>query len=261
VPGPRPGIPALLARNLRFSYPPEGRATAPAASTPALNGISLEIRPGGRLAVVGPSGAGKSTLVALLLRFWEGWEGKLELFGHDVRRYQAEDLRQALSVVPQTTHLFAGTIRENLLLSRHDAAEADLWDALRAARLDGTVRGLPSGLDSWIGEQGAFLSGGQRQRLAVARALVRDPAFLILDEPTANLDPATEDELLASLETLVSGRTTLMVTHRLVRMESFDEIAVMKEGRIVERGRHHELLRSGGLYRRLWELQHGALLP
>ncbi len=261
VPGPRPGVPVLLARDLRFSYPPEEGVAAHAAPAPALDGISLEIPPGGRLAVVGPSGAGKSTLIALLLRFWEGWEGDLELFGHDIRRYRAEALRRFLGVVPQTAHLFAGTLRENLLLSRPDATEAEIWDALRAARLDRSVRELPSGLDSWIGEHGAYLSGGQRQRLAIARAILRDPAFLVLDEPTANLDPGTEDELLASLETLVAGRTVLMVTHRLVRMEGFDEIAVMEMGRIVERGRHRELLEAGGLYSRLWELQHGAILP
>ncbi|NOZ93384.1 MAG: thiol reductant ABC exporter subunit CydC [Acidobacteria bacterium] len=261
VPGPRPGVPVLLARNLRFAYPPEDGAAARAVPAPVLDGISLEIPPGARLALVGPSGAGKSTLIALLLRFWEGWEGDLELFGHDIRRYRAEALRRFLGVVPQTTHLFAGTLRENLLLSRPDATEAEIWDALRAARLDRTVRELPSGLDSWIGERGASLSGGQRQRLAIARAILRDPALLVLDEPTANLDPGTEDELLASLETLVTGRTTLMVTHRLVRMESFDEIAVMETGRIVERGCHLQLLEAGGLYRRLWELQHGAVLP
>jgi len=260
VPPPRDGVPVLAVRELRFSYPPgDGSETAP-ATLPALAGLDLELLPGRRLALVGPSGAGKSTLVSLLLRFWDGWEGRLELLGHDIRSYRADDVRAVLGVVPQKTHLFAGSVRENLLLSRPEATEDELWEVLGTARLAETVRSLPSGLDTWIGEQGSSFSGGQRQRLAIARALLRNPVLLILDEPTANLDPGTERELLETLEQATRKLSVLMVTHRLVRMESFHEIAVLDRGRIVEHGRHGELLDRGGLYRRLWDLQHGAVL-
>ncbi len=260
VPPPRSGVPVLLALDLSFSYPAGDEDEPAPPLEPALRGIDLELFPGQRLALVGPSGAGKSTFVALLLKFWEGWEGRLELFGHDIRHYRGDAFRAALGVVPQKAHLFAGTVRENLLLARPDATDDELWATLRIARLARTVRELPSGLDTWIGEHGSALSGGQRQRLAIARTLLREPAFLILDEPTANLDPGTENELLEILEAATSGRTVLMVTHRLVHMEGFDEIAVLDRGRIVERGRHRELLAGGGLYRHLWDLQHGGVL-
>jgi len=260
VPSPGPGVLVLLARDLRFSYPADDERGLDPSDRPALDGLDLELARGRRLALVGPSGAGKSTLVALILRFWEGWEGDLELFGHDVRRYRADDLRSTLGVVPQRVHLFAGTLRENLLLGRPDATDDDLWEALATAQLTDAIRELPSGLDTWIGEQGSSLSGGQRQRLAIARALLRDPVLLILDEPTANLDPGTEEAFLKTLQEATSGRTVLMVTHRLVRMETFDEIAVLDHGKIVERGRHAELLAAGGLYRHLWDLQVGGVL-
>ncbi|HHQ49664.1 MAG TPA: thiol reductant ABC exporter subunit CydC [Acidobacteria bacterium] len=255
IPSPRAGEPLLVVRNLQFAYPAGGDpADAPARS--ALDGLHLDLLPGERLAIVGPSGAGKSTLIALLLRFWEGWEGHLELFGHDVRNYRADALRARLGVVPQRVHLFAGTVRENLLLARPEATEDQLWEALSAAQLARTVRELPAKLDTWIGEYGATLSGGQRQRLAIARALLREPDLLILDEPTANLDPSTEEQLLETLERAASSETVLMVTHRLVRMEGFHRIVVLDRGRVVEEGRHEELLELDGLYRRLWDLQH-----
>ncbi|MCG6964670.1 MAG: thiol reductant ABC exporter subunit CydC [Acidobacteria bacterium] len=232
----------------------------PGSPAPALDGIDLELRAGGSLALVGPSGAGKSTLAALLLRFWEGWEGRIELWGHDIRRYRQEDVRRALGMVSQSTHLFAASVRDNLLLARPDASDAELWAALERGRLAAFVAGLQDGLDTWIGEQGLQLSGGQRQRLALARALLAGPPLLLLDEPTANLDAVTEREVLSAIHEATAGRSTLTITHRLVAMERFDEIVVLDRGRIVARGRHHELLEAGGLYARLWSLQHGQLL-
>jgi ATP-binding cassette, subfamily C, bacterial CydC len=244
--------PAVRVRGLRFAYP--------GSPAPALDDIDLELAHGGRLALVGPSGAGKSTLAAILLRFWEGWEGRLELWGHDIRRYRQEDVRRSIGMISQSTHLFAATIRDNLLLARPDATEPELEAVLESARLAAAVADLPDGLDTWVGEQGLQLSGGQRQRLAIARALLADPPLLLLDEPTADLDTVTEREVLSAIDEATAGRTTLTITHRMVAMERFDDIAVLDRGRIVARGRHAELLNAGGLYARLWSLQHGELL-
>lgn len=244
--------PAVRVRGLSFVYP--------GSPAPALDDIDLELADGGRLALVGPSGAGKSTLAAILLRFWEGWEGRLELWGHDIRRYRQEDARRSIGMISQSTHLFAATIRDNLLLARPDATEPELEAVLESARLAAVVADLPDGLDTWVGEQGLQLSGGQRQRLAIARALLADPPLLLLDEPTADLDTVTEREVLSAIDEATAGRTTLTITHRMVAMERFDDIAVLDRGRIVARGRHAELLDTGGLYARLWSLQHGELL-
>ncbi len=258
-PGPVPaGAPFLRASGLRFRYPSDGEGAG--GERAALRGLDLEVVAGSRVALVGPSGAGKSTLLQLLLRFHDDWEGDLELFGHPIRSYRADHVRAALAVVPQRVHLFSGTLRENLLLAAPEAGQEDLEAAAEAARILPFIEGLPEGWDTWIGEQGLMLSGGQRQRLALARALVRRPRWLILDEPTANLDPRTEDDLLASLEQFMDGGTTVVITHRLVRMEHYDEIVVLAGGRAVERGRHRELLDRGGLYRRLWDLQAGSLV-
>jgi len=255
-PVPRaPDIPMLAARRLRFRYPSDG-PTPP--GPPALDRLDLELSPGRHVALVGPSGSGKSTLLNLVLRFWEGWEGSLELLGEDIRRYRAEDVRRVVTVVPQRVHLFTGTIRENLLLADPGATPERLEAAARTARILDFIEGLPEGWDTWIGEQGLTLSGGERQRLALARSLVRRPSWLVLDEPTANLDRDTERELLDALHRLMESGTLLVITHRLVRMELFDEIVVLERGRVAERGRHDALVRRGGPYRRLWDLQNGG---
>jgi ABC-type multidrug transport system fused ATPase/permease subunit len=209
--------------------------------------------------VVGPSGAGKSTLAALLVRFWAYSEGQILLDGQDLRRYSQEQARGLFGMVSQHTHLFNATVRENLLLARPEASEGDMIQAAQLAQIHDFVTSLPQGYDTWIGEQGLRLSDGQRQRLAIARALLKDAPILVLDEPTANLDAVTERQVLAALGPVIAGRSTLIITHRLVGLEVADEIVVLRNGHIVERGRHHDLVQMEGLYRRMWELQHQVL--
>jgi ATP-binding cassette subfamily C protein CydC len=227
-----------------------------AAGDPAaLSDVSFVLEPGSRVAVVGPSGSGKSTLANLALRFWDPVSGQVRFGGRDVRGYAQEDLRARIGVVSQSTHVFGESLRENLLLARPNAGEEDLLRALEVAQLRGLVESLPDGLDTHLGEQGLRLSGGERQRLAVARALLKDAPVLILDEPTANLDPETERELLAAVRALMHGRTTLLITHRLVALEGVDEVLVLAGGRVVERGPHAELAEAGGLYSRMLGIQ------
>jgi ATP-binding cassette subfamily C protein CydC len=231
-----------------------------AGELPVLEDITFALEPGKRIAVVGPSGAGKSTLVNLLLRFWDPVSGQIRLGGRDVRGYAQEDLRNLIGVVSQDTHVFNDTLRGNLLLAKPEATDADLQRVMARAQLSGLVERLPQGLDSPLGEQGLKLSGGERQRLSIARTLLKDAPLLVLDEPTANLDHMTERELLDATYELMRNRTTLVITHRLVRMENMDEILVLDRGRIVERGTHEELAREGGLYHRMYEVQKGVLV-
>ena len=251
LPLPAPGGCSLLVRDLRSAYGP--------GLPPALDGISFELPQGARLAVVGPSGAGKSTLVQVLLRFWDYHEGSILLGGRELRSYAQEDWRRLVAVVSQRTHLFNASIRENLLLARPEAGEAEMVEAARRAQIHEFVQSLPQGYDTFVGEQGHRLSGGQRQRVALARALLKDAPILILDEPTADLDALTEQAIMDPLLPLMHGRTTLLITHRLVALEAFDEILVLEHGRVVERGRHQGLLAGAGLYRRMWDLQRRVL--
>jgi ATP-binding cassette subfamily C protein CydC len=251
-PVPMPATIDLQVQDLRFAYAPD--------DPPALDGISFELARGRFVAVVGPSGAGKSTLAYLLLRFWDYRDGHILLDGQELRAYDAETVREMMAVVSQHTHLFNASIRDNLLLAKPEAAEAEVIHATKQAQVHEFIQSLPQGYDTWIGEQGLRLSGGQRQRLAIARAILKDAPVLILDEPTANLDAITEREVSASLQAAAAGRTTLLITHRLVGLEAADEILVLRAGRVAERGQHYDLMQMGGLYRRMWDLQNQILL-
>lgn len=225
----------------------------------ALEDVSLTLGPGTRVAVVGPSGSGKSTLVNLALRFWDPESGEVRLGGRDVRGYAQEGLRASIGVLSQREHIFNDTLRQNLLLADPEADEERLERALEQARLMKLVRRLPKGLDTYLGEQGHKLSGGERQRVAMARTFLKDAPILVLDEATANLDPITEREVLEAGRELMQGRSTLLITHRLVDMEDTDEILVLDDGRVAERGTHEELSRAGGLYSRMLAVQNQML--
>lgn len=237
--------------HVSFAYGPD--------DAPALTDVSFTVSAGSRVAVVGPSGAGKSTLLRLAVRFADPCNGAIRLDGTDIRDIALGDLRAAIGVVTQDAYIFNDTLRRNLLLARPDASDAELEQALEQAQLSDVVAQLPQRLDTWLGEQGQRLSGGERQRLAIARALLRDAPLLILDEPTANLDPVTEHALLDALEIAMRGRTTLLITHRLRDMERLETILVLDQGRLVERGTHPQLLAADGLYRRLFAIQSGML--
>lgn len=224
-----------------------------------LDDISFSLCPGKRIAIVGPSGAGKSTLVGLTLRFWDPTSGDIRLDGQDIRKYALDDLRSLFGVVAQDTYLFNDTLRNNLLLARPDASCDELARVLEQAGLSEMVCQLPRGLETWIGEQGLRLSGGERQRVAIARALLKDAPFLILDEATANLDPLTERALLNVLDTLMQDRITLIITHRLLALEHMDEILVLDQGQICQRGTHEQLARAEGLYRSMLAVQNETL--
>ncbi|GCF11588.1 thiol reductant ABC exporter subunit CydC [Dictyobacter arantiisoli] len=231
-----------------------------AGGSEVLKGISFAVHGGQRIAIVGPSGSGKSTLVNLAVRFWDVSWGTLRLYGEDIRNYPLQEARAASSVMSQDTYIFNNTVCNNILLARPDASEQELEQAVIQAGLAAVVSQLPEGLDTWIGEQGLRLSGGERQRLALARALLKDAPLLLLDEPTANLDPLTERAFLDTLDELMHGRTAIMITHRLVAMEHFDEILVVEQGEIRQRGVHTQLAREDGLYRRMLEQQNDLLL-
>lgn len=231
----------------------------PGSRRPAVRRVTLEVPAGSRVALVGPSGAGKTTLVHLLTRAWDPGAGQILIAGRDIREYSLRALRGALGVVSQDTYIFNDTIRANLLLARVDATERDLEEALAAVGLAAAVQSLPRGLDTWVGEHGRQLSGGERQRLAVARVLLQNAPLVLLDEITANLDPAAERNLLDTLYRVTEGRTLLNVTHRLIGLERMDEILVLDAGEIVERGTHAELCAGRGLYKRMVDVQDDML--
>ncbi|WP_102224472.1 ABC transporter ATP-binding protein [Acidimangrovimonas sediminis] len=213
-----------------------------------LHGIDLTIHPGETVAFVGPSGAGKTSLLSLLPRFYEPSEGRITLDGRDLREVTLESLRRQIGIVAQDVFLFGGTLRENIAYGRLDATETEIREAADHAQLGSLIARLPEGLDTIVGERGVTLSGGQRQRVAIARAFLRNPPVLILDEATSALDSATEREIQSALERLSEGRTTLVIAHRLATIRNADRIVVMQEGRVVESGRHDDLLARGGAY-------------
>jgi len=256
-----PGVPAAPARGGLAIELADVRFTYPGRSRPALAGVSLRIRDGSTVAVVGPSGAGKTTVASLLLRFWDPQAGVIRLFGDDLRDYQLDELRRRIALVAQDTYLFNDTLRANVLLARPDADEAALRLALERAALDELVAGLPDGLETIVGERGAQLSGGQRQRVAIARAFLKDAPVLILDEATSHLDAVSEAQVRSALERLARDRTTLVIAHRLSTVRDADAIVVLEDGRVVEMGRHADLLARGDLYAHLVARQLGGGIP
>jgi ATP-binding cassette subfamily C protein CydC len=216
----------------------------------ALDAVSFTIPQGQRVAVVGESGAGKSTLASLLVRFFDPETGAVRIGGRDIRTLGEPDVRRAIVVLSQQSHLFSATIRENLLIAKHDAGEAELRRALAAARLIDFVDALPDKLDTWVGEAGQLVSAGQARRLAAARAILRDAPIWILDEPTEGLDRVTEAELVRSLLELTEGRTVLWITHRLVNLQQMDGIILLDRGRVADSGTHAELLARNPRYAR-----------
>jgi ATP-binding cassette subfamily B protein len=238
----------VSAEGVGFSYPARPR-------TPALTGLDLDIAPGERVALVGPSGAGKSTLFHLLLRFYDPAQGWLRFDGVDLRQLDPAELRGQIAVVPQEPVIFGTSAAENIRYGTEHASDEQVQAAARAAHADAFLRRLPDGYDTYLGERGVRLSGGERQRIAIARAILRDPALLLLDEATSALDAESERLVQDALEHLMADRTSIVIAHRLATVREADRILVLDQGRIVASGRHEQLLAQGGLYARLAALQ------
>ena len=230
--------------DVHFSY--DGRV-------PILQGIDLEARPGEVVALVGPPGSGKTTLVHLIPRFYDVTRGRVTIDGIDVRDVTLASLRRAVGIVHQDVFLFSATIRENIAYGVPTARQEDVERAAKAARIHDFIVSLPDGYDTWVGERGITLSGGQRQRIAIARALLRDPRILILDDSTSSVDVETERLIWEALTELMNGRTTFVIAHRPATLEMAHQVLVLDGGRIVERGRHRELLARGGLYAAIYQ--------
>jgi ATP-binding cassette, subfamily C, bacterial CydC len=244
TPRPLPAGPAQVSlRGVQVRYEPDGPL--------ALDGFDLDLGPGRRVALVGPNGAGKSTVASVLLRFCDPVGGSVTLGGADLASYAADDVRTVIGGCPQGPHIFDATVQENLRLARPGASDDELAAAAASARLLPWIESLPRGWDTRVGARGAAMSGGERQRLALARALLADPDLLILDEPTTHLDPEAAAALTADLLAVTAGRATLLITHDFDGLDQVDEIIVLDQGKVAQRGTHRELMRAGGPYRQL----------
>ena len=243
------GTGTIRFENVEFAYEPGRRI---------LKGISFEVPAGKTVAVVGPSGAGKSTMSRLLFRFYDLSGGRILIDGQDIAKVTQKSLRQAIGMVPQDTVLFNDTIRYNIRYGRWEATDAEVEEAARLAQIDGFIRLAPKGYEAEVGERGLKLSGGEKQRVAIARTILKAPPILVLDEATSALDSHTEKEIQDALERVSKGRTTLVIAHRLSTIVGADEIIVLQQGEIVERGNHSALLAKDGLYASMWNRQREA---
>ncbi|MCS7263628.1 MAG: ABC transporter ATP-binding protein/permease [Armatimonadetes bacterium] len=236
----------IVFENVRFRYP---------SGDEVLKGVSFKIRTGEKVAIVGPSGVGKTTIVMLLMRFHDPTAGRILLDGHDLRKIRLRSLRQHMGLVLQDIFVIDGTISENITLGNPDATEDEIVEAAKLANAHEFIERLPNGYETWVGEGGAFLSVGQRQRIALARALLKKPAILILDEVTSHLDAESEAAVQQAVERAMQGRTVIIIAHRLSTVRNADRILVLQDGQIVEEGSHEELVAADTYYRRLYELQ------
>jgi ATP-binding cassette subfamily B protein len=259
------GATAVELRNVSFRYPSADEVSLAslesvavldqAPSQQVLHDVSFTVPAGTMTALVGPSGAGKTTITSLVGRLYDTVDGEVLVGGHDVRDVTLESLHEVVGVVTQDAHMFHETIRTNLLYARPEATDAELLEALRAAQIWDLVASLPDGLDTTVGDRGYRLSGGEKQRLALARLLLKAPDVVVLDEATAHLDSESEVAVQRALKIALEGRTSLVIAHRLSTVRDADQILDVADGRVVERGRHTQLLAAGGLYSELYETQ------
>jgi len=235
----------LIFDNVHFAY----------GDRPILKGVSFTVKPGKRVAIVGPSGSGKTTISRLLFRFYDPVSGAVRLDGQDLRNVTQASVRAAIGVVPQDTVMFNSTIGYNIGYGRNGASQNDIAAASKMASIDQFIAGLPDGYDTMVGERGLKLSGGEKQRVAIARAILKKPSIFLFDEATSALDSRTEKEIQHALDTVSKSQTTLVIAHRLSTIVNADEIIVLAEGEIIERGTHRQLLSQKGLYAQMWERQ------
>lgn len=255
IPCPLPSLPpmtpqvdAVVFSSVSFGYPSH-------PDFMAIKDLSFSVRQGTRYALVGPSGAGKSTLFAMLLRFYAPTAGQITVLGHNITQWPVNELRNLIGIVPQEPIIFASSAMENIRYGKLDASDEEVIAAAKTAHADGFISTLPEGYDSFLGERGVRLSGGQKQRISIARAILKNPPILLLDEATSALDAESEREVQLALDSVLPGRTSLTIAHRLATVLRADCILVLEEGRLVEQGSHADLIKQGGLYARLAELQ------
>jgi len=236
--------------HVTFAYDPKA---------PILEDVTFKIKAGQIAALVGPTGSGKTTTISLVSRFYDVMSGAVKIDGIDVRDYQQRSLRENISVVLQETVLFQGTVWQNIAYGKPDASRAEIMKAAELANASEFIEKMPNGYDTLVGERGVSLSGGQRQRIAIARAVIRKTPILILDEPSSGLDAESEKLVFEALDRLMEGKTSIVIAHRLSTIRAADVIFVIKEGRLVESGKHDALKDSGGVYSELYDIQFGAL--